>query len=121
MYLFDIAPIERNVVQQLVREGLPVPDTFTSPPELRPGLELFLDAFFDLDSERQSGTPIPWRAMRDYAIAYGFTEEQTNDLFFFVRALDEEHLTRQAKQAKQAATKNGAKSRSARPIPRRRR
>jgi hypothetical protein len=61
------------------------------------GLQLYLNAFFDLDSERSHGmglTRIAWSSIKDYAIAYEFSEEQTEDLIFLIKRMDAAHLER---------------------------
>ena len=78
-----------------MRDGLPLPDKIKNAPILRLGLELFYNAFWDLDSCRNSGWgmgPIPWLAMRDYATTFGFTEEQEEDLYYHVRLMDNAYL-----------------------------
>jgi hypothetical protein len=55
------------------------------------GLELFYGAFLDLSYDRGSGWnigPIPRWAIKDYADDYEIVGEQREDLFFFVRAMD---------------------------------
>jgi hypothetical protein len=67
------------------------------------GLQLYLNAFFDLDSERSHGnglTPIPWTSIMNYAKAFDFDNEQTEDLIFFIRKLDSEHLNILAEKQK---------------------
>lgn len=106
MYLFELGPHEQAIAKQAMRAGQPLPDRIANAPELETGLQLFLQAFFDLDSERShaSGlTPIPWTSISAYAMAFEFDEEQTEDLYFFVRRLDSEHLKRL--EAKQKAAK----------------
>lgn len=74
-----------------------MPDRIVNAPELRIGLQLYLQAFFDLDSERTHAfnpTPIPWTAIKEYATAHELDEEQTDDLFYFVKRMDNEHLNR---------------------------
>jgi hypothetical protein len=78
-----------------------MPDRIANAPELQMGLQLYIQAFFDLDSERSHGaglTQIPWTRIRDYAEAAELDEEQTEDLIFFVRRLDAEHIKRLAKK-----------------------
>lgn len=88
-----------------MRAGAKLPDRIANAPELMPGLQMFLQAFFDLDAERThalSLTPIPWTSIRGYADAYAFDEEQTEDLLYHVRAMDNAHL-------KRLSNKNGDK------------
>lgn len=89
--------IEQNIIKQAMRFGGKLPDRIANAPRLTAGLDLFLQAFFDLDSERASGmdrTPIPWVSIKQYAEFYKFSEEQTEDLFFLVRRMDNAHLKR---------------------------
>ena len=65
------------------------------------GLELYLVAFWELDSSRELGLvqgPISMLDMMAYAKAFGFDEEQTDCLFYFIRAMDNEYLKHQAKK-----------------------
>ena len=60
------------------------------------GLELFFEAFLDLNTCRQSGwslSHIPWTAIANYAKVNGFHgEEDEQELFFFVREMDRGYL-----------------------------
>jgi hypothetical protein len=72
-------------------------------PVLENGLEFYLQAFFDLSSDRSRGFdqgPIPWSSIISYASHYGLDYEETEELLFFVRRLDNEYL-------KKANSKNG--------------
>jgi hypothetical protein len=103
VYLFNSGPHEQAIMRQAIRAGNAIPDSIANAPELEPGLLLFLQAFYDLDSERShvNGlTPIPWTSMSAYAKAYEFDEEQTEDLFYFVKKLDAEHLKKLSEQLK---------------------
>lgn len=89
--------VERNIAKQAMRAGDKMPDRIANAPELKTGLNLFLQAFFDLDAERThalSLTPIPWTAIKAYAEFYAFDLEQTEDLFFLIRRMDDAHLKR---------------------------
>lgn len=104
-YLFELAPHEQAIAKQAMQAGQPLPDRIANAPELEPGLQLYLQAFFDLDSERSHGsgiTSIPWSSISNYAQAFDFDEEQTEDLYFFVRRLDSEHLKKLAEKQKAA-------------------
>lgn len=110
-YLLELGPHEQAIAKQAMRSGQPLPERIANAPELEPGLQLYLQAFFDLDSERSHAaglTAIPWTKMLDYALAYDFDEEQQADLFYFIRKLDSEHLKKL--EAKQKAAANVKKS-----------
>lgn len=90
---------EQSIARQAMRFGQPIPDRIANAPELRIGLQLFLQAFFDLDSERThvfSPSPIPWTSIKAYCEANELDEEETDDMFYFVKAMDEAHLKRLA-------------------------
>jgi len=59
------------------------------------GLEIYYDAFHDLNTCRQSGFgagPISWASIRDYAQTFEFDDEQQDDLFYFIRVMDNAYL-----------------------------
>jgi hypothetical protein len=105
-YLLELGPIEQNIAKQAMRAGQPMPERIVNAPELQQGLQLYLQAFFDLDCERSHAmapTAIPWTSVQDYAKAFEFDEEQTEDLHFFIRRMDSEHLKRIATKIKNKA------------------
>jgi hypothetical protein len=89
------APVEQRIIQQCTREGLPLPKKIANAPQLGLGLELYYDAFLELNSCRASGwglMPIPWSAIRDYAETFDLDEEQFEDLYYYVRVMDTEFM-----------------------------
>lgn len=105
----ELGPHEQTIAKQAVRAGQPIPERIANAPELQPGLQLYMQAFFDLDSERSHAmglVVIPWSSIAAYAAAFEFDEEQTEDLFYFVRKMDTEHLKKLAEKQK-ANSKNG--------------
>ena len=83
-----------------MRSGQPLPERIANAPELQTGLELYLQAFFELDSERSDLARIPWSSIADYAIAYDFDEDQAADLIDIIRKVDSAHIKKLAdKQA----------------------
>ena len=95
--MLDLGPIEQTIAKQAMRAGQPLPDRIANAPELKTGLNIYITAFFELDCERSHAmapTAIPWRSIKEYAIAYDFDNEQTEDLMFFIRKMDTEHLKR---------------------------
>lgn len=94
---------EQSLAKQAIRAGQPIPDRIANAPELILGLDLFINAFLDLDSERNSGFalgPIPWTKIKEYAQTYDFDLELTEDLIYYVKALDNDYLKKQAAKAK---------------------
>lgn len=98
MHLLDLpSDTERSLVRQAIRSGKAIPDRIANAPELQIGLQLYLQAFFDLDSERShssSLSPIPWTSIKQYATAIELDERQTDELFYFIKKLDKVHLER---------------------------
>lgn len=86
---------ERLILEQCARENIPVPKKIRDAPELQMGLQLYWIAFTDLNSCRQIGysvAPIPWTAIREYAVANGFDEEQEEDLIYLMGCMDREYI-----------------------------
>lgn len=87
--------MEKDIAKQAIRSGQPLPERIANAPSLRFGLNFYLQAFFDLDSERSQGLGlgrIPWLAIQEYARFYECDEEQTDCLIYFIRAMDSAHL-----------------------------
>lgn len=98
-----MGPSEQKLARQYYQMGLPLPDRIANAPRLIQGLQLYLQAFFDLDSERSHAmgiSMIPWSSIVNYAKAYDFEEEQTQDLIYFIRQMDSEHTKRLAAKIK---------------------
>ncbi len=86
--------VQEGLTAQMKRDGVEVPENVSTQPVLQSNLVGYLDAFYELDTERPMGTlpgPIPWSAIIDYGTYYGF---DIDELLFFIRKLDEAHLKR---------------------------
>ena|ERR1017187_993375 len=102
--MLEMGKVEQSILKQAIKQGAPIPERIANAPELRLGLELYLQAFFDLDSERSHGmglTRIAWSSIVDYSIALGLNEDETDDMIYFVKAMDFANLERlDSKRAK---------------------
>ena len=112
----ELGSSEQTIAKQAMRSGNPIPDRILNAPKLDEAFSLFLTAFFELDSERSNAngaTPIPWRSIAEYAEVFEFSEEQREDLFFFVRRLDSAHLGKMIKkqQAEMQRGRNASRPR----------
>lgn len=88
-------PTEQRIIKQCMRARKPFPKAIQEAPHLAFGLELYWDAFWDLSTCRATGFgvgPIPWSAMRDYAVTFELDEEQQEDLYYLVRVMDNTFL-----------------------------
>lgn len=86
--------VHEGLAPQMKRDGIPLPDNLAEQPVLAQNLIVYLDAFYELDTERPAGTvpgPIPWGKIIQYGQHYGFDEQE---LLFFIRKMDEAHLQR---------------------------
>ena len=93
--MLEQGPIEQRIIKQCLRSRRPFPEKIANAPSLMMGWELYWNAFWDLSTCRQSGFgagPIPWLAIRDYAVTFGFDEDQEDDLYHFMRVLDNTFL-----------------------------
>lgn len=89
-----MGPIEQSIIKQALRAGKAIPERIKNAPVLNNGLELYLKAFFDLDTERATGFSIgriPFSAVAFYATYYRFDELQSERLLYFIRSMDAEY------------------------------
>jgi hypothetical protein len=95
LYGIEMGATEQRMAQQFARSGQPIPDRILNAPRLRLGLALYLNAFYDLNTERQQGFTvgrISWLAMKQYAEFHKFDEEQSEYLIYFLQAMDSAYL-----------------------------
>lgn len=74
------------------RDGAALPDNLANQPTITGDLICYLDAFYELDTERAHGLSlvrIPWSAIVRYGQHYGYDVEE---LVFFIRKMDDAHL-----------------------------
>jgi hypothetical protein len=75
---------------------MPLPDFIKNEPELLPGLDVFLNSFWDLSTCRQMGMglgPIPWTSIENYANILGGDESFREDFHKYIRRMDGEYLS----------------------------
>lgn len=72
-----------------------MPRKIADAPELWPGLEVYFEAWMQMDSCRQVGMsigPIPWTAIEQYAKAMDLDDQQTARMHRLLRAMDRVYL-----------------------------
>lgn len=82
-------------MRQCISDKVPLPKRIQNAPRILLGLEIFYSAYTELSSTRSAGFgsgPIPWTAIKDYAAAYEIEGEQAEDLFYFIRMMDNAYL-----------------------------
>lgn len=80
---------------QCLRSGDPIPDAIQNAPDLLPGLALFFNAYWEVQSDRPVGFEpgrIPWSTAVKYAEMHGFSEDQRDDLIYHFGQMDEVFL-----------------------------
>lgn len=70
--------------------GVAPPEALQNAPELLPGLDLYYEAFFALNSCRGMGGPIPWTAIREYANYMGVEADEFDRLVLLIREMESE-------------------------------
>lgn len=102
-YALEQAPVEQRIAQQSAAQKLPLPPKIANAPQLAQGLEFYYHAFMDLHTCRSSGMdigPVAWRDIDAYAIRFDLHDEQAEDLFAHIRAMDNAYLAWARKPAK---------------------
>lgn len=83
------------IFRQMVRFGDDIPERFKNYPDLEPSLSLYLEAFFELSTNRHFGMgvgPIPFNSILEYGKYYEFTDVEMSDLIYFVREMDNAYV-----------------------------
>jgi hypothetical protein len=94
-YYLDYAGVETAVLRDCKLSKRPLPDWLNNKPKLIIGGEIYLQAFWDLDADRQTGFSrgrIPWTSVAAYSRFHNFNEEQTARLLSLIPKLDAAYL-----------------------------
>jgi len=89
--MLEQGPTERRILEQSFKMGGRIPAAIQNAPQLFMGLELYLSAWLDLNSCRNSGMsagPIPWLAIHEYAKELEFDDDQRESLHYHIVAMD---------------------------------
>ena len=105
---------EQQIIEQAMEKGLKVPDRIVNQPDLMPGLELFKEAWENLNSDRLSAFelgPIPTMAILNYARYFDIEGVDAQNFLFLIRYMDNAFIKFHDKKhkAKEAAEKRRAK------------
>ena len=95
LYDFKWGLVEERLLKEAKRSGRRPPEPLLNKPKLDQGLKIYLDAFYDLNSERHHGMGymrIPHSKVREYGEFYGFDEEQMYNLLFYIPRMDNEFI-----------------------------
>lgn len=95
-------PVEQKIIDQCMREGIPLPDRIQNAPSLWAGLNLYYNGFHDLSASRMTGFglgPIWWSTIQQYCDSLGLSEEQTETMHHHIREMDTAYLKHMAKKS----------------------
>ena len=95
LYKLEYGKSEETIIRHARQNRQPLPAFIQNAPELNLGLQIYLQAFFDLESERPAGFSLsrsPGFAVRRYAKDYDFDEEQFEALDVFIRIMDNAYI-----------------------------
>lgn len=71
-----------------MRQAGQVSKAISNRPELLPGLEIYLDAFYELHSDREDGKLISTFKVLEYARAYEFSSDTRDEMVTLIREMD---------------------------------
>ena len=97
---------EQRIIHDCYRRKRPLPERIANAPDLFTGLELIFDAFIELNTTRQSGWgpgPIPSNAILDHCFYLGLNDDETVDMIYFIRKMDQAFLTYMTRKNKDSA------------------
>jgi hypothetical protein len=94
LYSLEIGAVEQKIIEDCARNKRPLPPKILNKPELVVGLELYLEAYMDLQGDRggMGDGRIPWTAVQKYADVHGYEGELLEALHYHIRALDDAWL-----------------------------
>lgn len=104
-----MGPIEQNIIAQAKRCRDPIPERIRNKPRLHFNLSFFLDAFLELDTDRDVGMgfgPIPWSSLHNYAVVHELCGGAYDDFMYLLRQLDNayiKHITSKGANSGQSA------------------
>lgn len=75
LFQLEQGPHAEAIIRQSILNKQPVPDKIAKAPVLLPWLDGVFTAFTRLTTCRQDLSYIPWSAVHQYAVAYGYAED----------------------------------------------
>ena len=85
-----------------------MPSRIANAPTIPEFMEFYLDAFYELTTDRQIGFgegPIPHRSISDYCSKLLLDDDEERDFVYFIRLMDNSYLKYRNKQSKKKPKK----------------
>lgn len=95
LYDLEQGAVEKQIIQNALKSGNPLPQRIQNAPQLFWGLQLYFHAFFDLATCRPLGFTegsIRWLDVEEYCIKLNLTDEQKEDMHYYIRNMDNAYL-----------------------------
>lgn len=91
LYCLEQGRTERRIIEECIRRKRALPKAIKEAPRLQFGLELFFDAWCDLQGDRggMGDGRIPWTAIESYCRYNDYDEDLREDTHYLIRAMDE--------------------------------
>lgn len=97
---------EQRIIRECYARKRPLPDRIKNAPDLFVGLELYFQAFIELNTCRNTGWsagPIPSWSIDEYCARAELTEDESEDLRYHVRMMDQAFLRYSNRKSKESA------------------
>lgn len=98
--------VEQRIIRESYLRKKPLPEHIQNAPDLFIGLELFFQAFTELNTNRSSGWsagPIPSWCIGEYCDRLELDEETAEDLHYHIRMMDQAFLEYTSRKNKESA------------------
>lgn len=92
--------------------NMPLPDAIANKPDITAGLDVYWQAFTDLNTSRELGMaegPIPWTAMDQWATRHRIVGEDFDRLVIILRGMDATYLKHRSKASNKTLGKSTKK------------
>jgi len=108
-YELNLAPHEKNIIQNAVRFNKPIPKKFQNSPRLEPSERLYYIAYNDLTTCRNFELgPIPLDKILFYCDNYNFDDEQTDIAIEVIRRVDVHIIGEEMKKLENSSGKGNS-------------
>jgi len=99
----EMGQVEQRMIRECYARKKALPERIQNAPNLFMGLELYFQAFVELNTNRNTGWsagPIPSWCIAEYAERLELTEEEEEDLHYHIRMMDQAFLAHVARKNK---------------------
>ena len=97
---------EQRIIRQCYLRKRPLPERIQNAPDLFVGLELYFQAFTELNTCRSTGWsagPIPSWCIDELCARAELTEDESEDMCYHIRTMDQAFLKHMSTKSKESA------------------